>query len=166
MTDILITDLDTTPRRISERDFRRSNPNVSFPETLSGEMVAPYGAAFADSADPIPDGKRIVSTGFQKIDDVWKQVHDLEDIPPPKASDYVLSPTQFHTAIRVNGLDAAVRTAIQAMPDTVARASAEVRMEYAASYHRDDPLVASLASAVGLTDEQVDAMWLAANGYP
>jgi hypothetical protein len=166
MADILITDLDTTPRRISERDFRRANPNVSFPETLSGEMIAPYGAAFAESADPVPDGKRIVSTGFRKIDDVWKQVHDLEDIPPPKASDFVLTPTQFHTALRVNGLDATVKAAIGSISDPIAQASAEVRLEYASVYRRDEPLVASLAAAIGLTDAQVDAMWLAAKDYP
>lgn len=165
MTDILITDLDTIPRRISEREFRRANPNVSFPEALTNEMVSPYGAAFADPAEPVPDGKQIVSTSFVETNGQWAQVHTLEDIPPPTVAEIVLSPTQFHTALRVNGLDAAVKTAISEMPDQVQKASAEVRLEYALSFHRDDPLVASLASAVGLTDAQVDAMWTAAAGY-
>jgi len=165
MTDILITDLGTIPRRISERDFRRANPNVSFPEMLTNEMIAPYGAAFAEPASPVPDGKRIVSTSFVETNGQWAQVHTLEDIPPPTVAEIVLSPTQFHTALRVNGLDAAVKTAISEMPDQVQKASAEVRLEYASAFHRTDPLVTALASAVGLTDEQVDAMWIAAKDY-
>lgn len=133
-------------------------------DQLAGLVPPVYRDALA--ADPMPDGHRVTDSYVGVIGGLPKWVNVTEEIPPQAAADIVLTPTQFHTALRVNGLDAAVKTAIAAMTDPVARASAEVRLEYASSYHRTDPLVAALAGALGLTDAQIDAMWIAAKDYP
>lgn len=45
-------------------------------------MRAAFGVFLAAPADPVPRGKRIVSSGFQRLaDGTVKQAHVLEDIP-------------------------------------------------------------------------------------
>ena len=55
-----------------------------------------------------------------------------------------------------------VETAIAAIPDEQQRAVAEIEWEYASQFERDHPLIEQVGVALGLTVEQIDAMWQAA----
>ncbi|MFC5584426.1 hypothetical protein ACFPOD_04830 [Nitratireductor kimnyeongensis] len=71
-----------------------------------------------------------------------------------------LSARQFRLGLVDGGIDLAdVETAIAAIPDPVERQRGQVEWEYATQFNRLHPLVVQLSSSLGLTPEQVDAMW-------
>ncbi|WP_371742491.1 hypothetical protein [Ensifer sp. ENS09] len=55
-----------------------------------------------------------------------------------------------------------VTATIAAMPAGVDRDKAQIEWEFAATFNRTSPLIATVAAALGLTDVQIDAMWAAA----
>ncbi|TIS45793.1 hypothetical protein [Mesorhizobium sp.] len=70
-----------------------------------------------------------------------------------------LEPWQFRAMLDIGEIAQAVDDAIAAIAETTERAVAKARFEYSLSFRRDDPLIAMLAPAVSLTDEQIDALW-------
>lgn len=59
-----------------------------------------------------------------------------------------------------------VRANIEAMPDGPAKYEAIVWFEEATVYRRNDPLLIQLAAAEGISEPQLDALWLWALGSP
>lgn len=74
-----------------------------------------------------------------------------------------VSPRQARLALLGIGLLDTVETALKALPGTQGRA-ALIDWEYATEVQRDSPLISALAPALGLTDEQVDDLFRAAEG--
>ncbi|MBW6421601.1 hypothetical protein KX729_09130 [Rhizobium sp. XQZ8] len=67
---------------------------------------------------------------------------------------------QLSLALIRNGFSlAAVSAAIAAMPEGQAKDEAEIEWEYTTDFERLNPTLLNVASALGLTPEQVDAMW-------
>lgn len=119
-------------------------------ETSSAEIVA-HHAAFGESVTPVGD---LLNTGT--IDDpVW------EIVPAPLAdvrAAMVVSRFQARAALRQAGLFEAANAAISASDDAIlaeAWASASV-------FSRLSPAIAAMASALGLTAEEVDDLFQAA----
>ena len=79
--------------------------------------------------------------------------------PTPK----VISMRQARLALLGAGLLASVDAAIAATPNTEGDA-ARIEWEYAQEVRRDSPLLAGMIAALGLTNEQVDGLFLAAAG--
>lgn len=70
---------------------------------------------------------------------------------------------QLRLGLIANGImPSLVQATIEAMPAGPSRESALVEWEYASSFERTHPLIASVAAGLSLTAEQVDAMWMAA----
>lgn len=93
----------------------------------------------------------------------------LERYTPPKPEPIPVDPltrpisrVQFKAVLRIAGLYDSVAQAIEAIPDPVQKAVARAKFEDSDSYDRDDPLFVMLAPAIGVTDEQIDALWLQA----
>ena len=83
----------------------------------------------------------------------------LEAQPAPEpAVSFAVTQRQARLALHAAGLLGAVQAAIDAMqePD---RTEAQIAWDYASEVRRDDPLVQSLAPALGLTPEQLDALF-------
>jgi hypothetical protein len=59
---------------------------------------------------------------------------------------------------------AAVDAAIDSITDSTERDLARTDWEYAASVRRHSPLVDSLGAAIGLTEAEIDALFVAAGG--
>lgn len=91
---------------------------------------------------------------------------DLDAFFSPPASispmDYPLQPYQFFSMLDIAGLTPKVSAAIAAMPDPTQRIIASNKLAHTAVFTRDDPLFETLKSAVGVTDVQIDAMWMQA----
>lgn len=68
---------------------------------------------------------------------------------------------QARLALLGAGKLAAVDAAIDAMPEPQ-KSAARIEWEYAAEVRRDNDFVAGLAPALGMTDAQVDALFVAA----
>lgn len=87
-----------------------------------------------------------------------------EQIPPtPSLHMPALTARQFRLGLVNNGLTPAQVTAtIEAMPNGFAKETALIEWEYATTFDRMHPLIASVGASLGLADEQIDTMWAAA----
>ncbi|WP_234836062.1 hypothetical protein [Sinorhizobium meliloti] len=73
-----------------------------------------------------------------------------------------LTARQFRLGLVGAGLTPAQVTAtIEAMPAGSDKETALIEWEYATTFNRMHPLIATVGAALGLTDEQIDAMWTA-----
>lgn len=67
---------------------------------------------------------------------------------------------RFHAVLKLQGLDATLEAVFAALPEpdqTVARS----RFAYSDTYDRYDPLVVQLGTAMGLSEQQLDDLWIA-----
>ena len=75
-----------------------------------------------------------------------------------------VSMAQARKALRMSGITSAnVVSAINAIPDVMARDLALIDWEFEGRVRRLSPLVQSLGPALGLTDAQIDALFVAAS---
>lgn len=83
---------------------------------------------------------------------------------PPHEDGYpVLTAVQVRLGLLGAGITIQqVDAVIAAIPDVTAREQASTYWEYSITMRRNHPLVGQLAAALGLSSEQVDAMWQAA----
>lgn len=60
--------------RVSEREFRLANANVSFPKSLTDEALAEYGHAVLHipSRPEAPAGQKVVDDGVEFVDSQWR----------------------------------------------------------------------------------------------
>jgi len=70
-----------------------------------------------------------------------------------------LTQRQFRLGLLSAGLLAGVETAIDALPEPD-RTAAKIEFEYASVVVRTDPWVTDLAAVLGLTDQEIDTLWL------
>jgi hypothetical protein len=69
---------------------------------------------------------------------------------------------QARLALLANGLLDSVDAALAAIPDEQERRAAQIEWEYATEVQRHAPLTLSLGAALGLTDAQLDALFVQA----
>lgn len=86
--------------------------------------------------------------------------------PTPEEARALMPPLtarQLRLGLVINGIALAqVQATIEAMPEGADRDKALIEWEYATTFTRTHPLLASVAVSLGLTDEQIDTMWTAA----
>ena len=109
-----------------------------------------------------PDGLTIGPAGgeigWTLANGAW--VKPVDPAPSVSSVPISVSPYQARRALNAAGLREAVETA-------VASASYEVRdaWEYALTVERASPMIAALAAALGLSETQVDDLFIAAAAY-
>lgn len=133
----------------------------SIKQNWTAEDLAAIGLYAPVEADPIPEGK--ISTGqvVERVEGVVKYVHTLDDAPPP-AVPTVVSMRQARLALLGAGLLSQVDVAINGM-DEPNKSTARIEWEYATELRRDHPLIAGLAAELQLSEQQVDALFIAAS---
>lgn len=89
--------------------------------------------------------------------------------PPPLTPEEVraamrpLTARQFRLGLLNAGISPTVVTAtIGGMPAGPDKDKAQIEWEYATTFNRTHPLIATVGGALGLTEDQIDVMWLAA----
>jgi hypothetical protein len=86
----------------------------------------------------------------------------LAFLNPPEPPQPVTKRQLRLTLVR-NGISLdAVTAAINAMPEGIAKAEAQIEWEDASYFTRTHPTLLQIAAALGLNEAQVDAMWLEA----
>lgn len=104
----------------------------------------------------IPPGK--VPVGQPSLVDdngVPREVYTLEDEPLRP-----LTARQLRRGLVLNGISlSSVEATINAIKDATEREMARIDWEYATTFERSHPLVNQIGAAMGLTPEQIDAMW-------
>lgn len=106
------------------------------------------------------NGEIVDLTPGAEAEKVAKETASLAAMTDP--NNFPLKRYQLHAVIAINGLTSAVDAAVSAIPDVNAREVARAKLAHADTYFRSDALFAVLGPAVGLTDAQIDAMWLQA----
>lgn len=77
--------------------------------------------------------------------------------PPPS-----VSRKQARKALLLAGLFEAVQPAIDAIEDPLQRQLVQIDWDDAQTYERDDPTLLSLAAALGMSDAELDALFVTA----
>ncbi|OOG65866.1 hypothetical protein B0E45_26375 [Sinorhizobium sp. A49] len=93
-------------------------------------------------------------------------------VPPPpltpeelRAQMPSLTARQFRLGLLPGGFaPAQVTQTIEALPDGTQKETAKIEWEYATTFNRTHPLIATVGAALGLTDNKIDAMWMLATG--
>ena len=79
--------------------------------------------------------------------------------PPPEPL-RPLTARQLRLGLVTNGISlSSVEAAIDAIEDQTDREVARIEWEYATTFERSHPLIEQVGAALGLTPEQIDAMW-------
>lgn len=122
----------------------------------------------ADGSDfaPEPGHTLVLDEGF----DIGGNYVDGKYTPPvtpeptlKTPSDYALSDRQLRIGLLMAGFDLAnIQAAIDAIPDAMQRAIAQVWWDRSIVIHWDHPMTQTLIGLVGLTTDQAGAMWMMA----
>jgi len=105
--------------------------------------------------EPVPGE---VQAGWSLIDGIWTAPPPAPEPAPPVQT---VSMRQCRIALLDAGLLEAVQSSIATMPG-VEGERARIDWEYALEVRRDWPLIGYMAGDLGLSDEQVDALFVAA----
>jgi len=111
----------------------------------SGAIIALYANPQEGRTDPEP------------LPDTAPEVAAFLNPPPPPP---VLTARQLRLGLVHNGISlSSVEAAIDAIEGPTDREVARIEWEYATTFERSHPLVNQIGAALGLTPEQIDAMW-------
>lgn len=86
--------------------------------------------------------------------------------PEPISIPQVVTRRQARRALALFGLLDAVQAALDAIPDPMQRAIAQIDWDDATEFNRDDETLQMLSGALGLTDSQLDDLFILAGEQP
>ena len=93
---------------------------------------------------------------------LWDGEAFTPPLPPEPVIPQSVTMRQARLALLAAGLLDDVDAALAAIPDATERRAAQIEWEYAATVDRASAWVGNLSSALGLTDEQLDTLFLSA----
>lgn len=115
---------------------------------------------FLSSEDVANGGEKLLPTGCVQITDQEAEAIRAENTPPVPVPQMVTM-RQARLALLEAGLLQAVNTAIETMQGVEGEA-ARIEWDYSSEVHRDKALVRYLAPILGLTDQQLDDLFILA----
>lgn len=101
-----------------------------------------------------------------KIGDTYDAVNDIfiSPPPPPEPVPATVSKRQAKQQLLIAGLLDNVQPAIDAIPDATERELTQIYWDDSQEFERNHPTLTAIASqALGLTDEQLDQLFIAAS---
>jgi hypothetical protein len=153
--------IDGKAASYSRRQLQADNPNVSFPQNINEDTLAEYGA-YIYTVDPKPAGDVIVYAGFEQRNGKWFKTWSARDYTDAeKRSQMVVTARQARLALAAAGKLSSVADAIAAIaePD---KTLVSIEWEYATTVERTSPWIDALRPALGLTEEELDALFVQA----
>ena len=154
---------------VYDNEFRALYPNTSFPAVLTVELLDEFGA------DPVLEGPQPIVTENQYV-----RYDDVEETAGQWFTKYVAvdyteeelaarteqwrqsaSCTPFQGRVALSNANLLVQ--VEALiADPAVDANTKIAWEYAIEWKRMSPMISSLATALSMTDEQVDNLFKAA----
>ncbi len=99
--------------------------------------------------------EKLAEIGLERFTPEFPEPDPVEPLSIP------LNQVQFEAVLNMTGKRAEIELAVEAMEEP-ARSIAKAKIARSQSYDRDDPLFASLAAAIEMTDAELDALWIQA----
>ncbi len=113
-----------------------------------------------DSLDAFPN--LIDAEQGGTIGDSWDGQVFTKPAPPPPTVPASVTRRQAKQALLLAGLLSHVQPAIDAIPDATQRGMAQIEWDESLEFERSRPLLINLATALGLSSEQLDALFIQA----
>lgn len=129
---------------------------------------------FKDTKEPWVVGQRVDGALLpSNIEEAWSDEElDLygleryvpEEIPARKPDPFSIPITrvQFKAVLRLNNLYDAVVAVLDSIPDPKQKVIAQTKFDESETYDRNDSLFLTLGPAVGLSEDDIDSLWLQA----
>ncbi len=149
---------------VYDNEFRALYPNTSFPAVLTVELLDEFGA------DPVLEGPQPIVTenqyvsydGVEETAGQWFTKYVAVDYTTEELAARTeqwrqsasCTPSQGRIALADANLLTSVEAAIAQADDKT-----KVAWEYALEWKRLSPMIATLATALNITDEQVDTLF-------
>lgn len=128
--------------------------HIDTKERWNGERID--GIAHPKNIEQLWTDAELAAVGLERYEKPKPKPKPIDPLTIP------LSGVQFHAMLRMTGKRDAVLAAINGMPDGIEKAVAQEKLERSWEFERNDPLLAQLAPAVGLTDKDIDSLWVQA----
>ena len=165
LDDFYVKVTEGVAKKYTLAKLRRDNPQVSFPSDIPDSILAEYGVYIAEGTskpdyDPI---RQNVKEGTPElVNGQWRQVWDVTDATPEEVEQRInqlrveatLTPAQFRLGLLSMGELDAVEAAIPSASREV-----QIMWQYSSSFERLNSDLLLLASQMGYTDEQMDALF-------
>lgn len=154
----------------SHSTVRSEFPNVSFPSSISDTDLEGHGVYPIQSVAPEYDSatQEVTEGQPEQRDGLWYQTWEVRDLTAEEIAEHrksmipeSVTMRQCRIALLDAGLLDAVKSSIVTMPGTDGE-RARIDWEYAQEVRRDWPLIGYMAGDLGLADEQVDSLFMAA----
>lgn len=152
---------DGAPVEIFLSQLRAENPNVSFPQNPPAIVLAEYDVYPLIIAER-PDADVVEKGPINQVDGEWTQTWIGRDYTDDeRRAQMIVTARQARLALNAQGLLAQVETAIQALPEPD-RTTISLEWEYAGTIERLSPWIAVMGSGLGLSDSQLDDLFVLA----
>lgn len=149
-------------------DLRRDNPTVSFPVELPDSLAEEFNVfAVNEKPQPIfnPETEELVWVNPTFKNNVWEQNWSVKSLSSEEIAQRLQQWRQSASCTPFQGRmalsDANLLTQAQSAVDA-ADEKTKVAWEYALDWNRTSPMIAALATTLGLSDSQVDDLFRAA----
>lgn len=156
----------TYPYSLSQ--LRKDNPQVSFPKEMPAERLAEWGV-FPVKSGEIPEydeETHTVEEGEPElVDGEWTQVWNVRELTADELKSRVpasITKRQGRQELIEAGLFGAIESAINAIPDATQKALMLSWWNDSQEYERNHPELVQMATAIGLSEAQLDALFISA----
>lgn len=155
---------------VTDQEFRIMHKETSFPLVLDAALLDDFGAdpVFDGPQPSVTENQYIRYKGVEEVDGKWFTKYAAVDYTPEEIAARLeewrqattCTPFQGRMALSHAGLLSNVEALIA---DTATDEATKIAWEYALEWRRMSPMIASLATALNLSDEQVDNLFKDAN---
>ena len=146
------------------KQLQNDNPEVSFPKNPSAAILADYNVYPYETDNISPDTTIIESTFFYELNGQWRKGFNARAVTDDeKRAEMIVSPRQARLALNAAGLLTSVETAINNMNDPE-KTIVSLEWEYATRIERTSSWVISMGTALGLTETELDQLFITAAG--
>lgn len=149
------------------QELKALHPNVSFPARPSEVVLASFGLqrvqpmplpSYDATTHKVVEGSPVLTEG------AWVQQWSVVALTEAELAARIptsVSPRQARLALLGAGLLPLVQTALEALPEPM-KSAALIEWEYATTIDRGSNLVTALGGSLGLTEAQLDGLFIAA----